>query len=65
MMNVFNLVTLNYGEIESHPQRVSNIKPFMNRYNWKGITYPSKIEKLKKNNPAIALNILYIKEKKV
>ena len=65
MMNVFNLVALNYGEIESHPQRVSNIKPFMNRYNWKGITYQSKIEKLKKNNPAIALNILYIKEKKV
>ena len=65
MMNVFNLVALNYGEIESHPQRVSNIKPFMNRYNWKGITYPSKIEKLEKNNPAIALNILYIKERKV
>ena len=30
-------VALNYEEIESHPERVSNIKPFINKYNWKGI----------------------------
>ena len=34
-------VALNYGEIESHPERVSNIKPFINKYNWMGINYPS------------------------
>ena len=27
-------------EIESHPERVSNIKTFINKYNWKGINYP-------------------------
>ena len=27
------VVALNYGEIESHPERVSNIKPFINKYN--------------------------------
>ena len=37
-------VALNYGEIESHPERVSNIKPFINKYKWKGINYPSKID---------------------
>ena len=37
-------VALNYGEIESHPERVSNIKPFINEYKWKGINYPSKID---------------------
>ena len=61
-------VALNYEEIESHPERVSNIKPFINKYNWKGINYPSKIDDWKsfgKNNPAIALNILYIKEKEI
>ena len=57
---------LNYGETESHPERVSNIKPFINKYNSKGINYPSKLDDWKtfeKNNPTIALNILYIKEK--
>ena len=37
-------VALNYREIESHPERVSNIKLFIIRYNWKGIKYPSKID---------------------
>ena len=61
-------VVLNYGEIESHPERVSNIKMFINKYNWKVINYPSKIDDWKtfeKNNPTIALNILYIKEKEL
>ena len=40
----------------------------MNKYNWKEISYPSKIDDWKtfeKNNPTIALNILYIKEKEI
>ena len=59
-------VALNYGEIESHPERVSNIKPFINKCQWIGINYPSKTDDLKtfeKNNPTIALNIVHIKEK--
>ena len=35
-----NAVTLE--EIESHPERVSNIKSIVNTYNWKGISHPSK-----------------------
>ena len=61
-------VALNYEEIESHPERVANIKPLINKNNWKGINYLSKIDDWKtfeKNNPAIALNILYIKEKEI
>ena len=59
-------VALNYKEIESHPERVSNIKPFMNKYNQEGINYPSKTDDWKtfeKNNPTLALNILDVKEK--
>ena len=40
----------------------------MNKYNWKEINYPSKIEDwkmLQKNNLTNALNILYIKELEV
>ena len=59
-------VALNYREIESHPERVSNIKPFINKRKRIGINYPSKTDDLKtfeKNNPTIALNIVHIKEK--
>ena len=59
---------LNFEETESHPEKVSNIKPFINKYNWEGANYPSKIDDWKtfeKNNPTIALNILYTKEKKI
>ena len=59
-------VALNYEEVESHPERVSNIKSFINKYNWKGINYESKIDDWKtfeKNNP-ILLSIFYKLKKK-
>ena len=31
-------VTLNHEEIK-RPQRISKIKPFLNKYNWKGINH--------------------------
>ena len=49
-------------------RKVSNIKPFTRKYNWKGINYPPKIDDWKtfeKNNPTFALNILHIKEKEI
>ena len=55
-------------KIKQSPERVLIIKPFINKYNWKGINYPSKIDDqktFKKNNPTIALNIFYSKEKKI
>ena len=39
-----------------------------NKYNWKVINYPSKLDHWKtfqKSYPTIAFNILYIKEKKI
>ena len=61
-------VALNYEEVESLPGRGSSIKPVINKYDWKVINYPSKIDDQKtfqKNNPIIALNILYTKEKEI
>ena len=61
-------VPSNYGEIESYPERVSNIEPFINEYKRKRINYPSKLDYWKtfeKNNLTIALNILFIKEKNI
>ena len=33
------MVALNYEETKSHPERVSNIKPFINKYNCKGLNH--------------------------
>ena len=30
---------LNHQKIENHPERISNIKPFIDQYNWKGIDF--------------------------
>ena len=46
-------VALSYGQNESNLEKVSNIKPFVNKYKWKGIDYPSKVDNKKtfeKNN---------------
>ena len=34
-------VALNYKQIKSHPEIISNIKPFINQYNWEEINFPS------------------------
>ena len=51
-----------------HPEKVSNIKRFINKHCWKGNIYPLKVDDWKtfeKNNPTITLNILCIKEKEL
>ena len=39
---------LNHQNIENHPERISNIKPFIDKYNWKGIDFPAGIKDCKK-----------------
>ena len=55
--------TLNYLNIETHPEKISNTKPYINKYNWKVIKFPAEPEEWKKferNNKTIALNALYV-----
>ena len=55
-------VALNHQNIGNHPERISNIKPFIDQYNWEGIDFPAGIKdwkKFERNNKTIALNILY------
>ena len=55
---------LNYQTIEKNPQRISKLKPYINKYNCKGIKFPAVPEewmKFEQNNKTIALNILFIK----
>ena len=46
-------MTWSHKKIDSHLEGLSNIKPFINNYNWEGTNYPSEIEDWKifgKNN---------------
>ena len=45
-----------------NPQRVSKIKPFIEKYNWEDIDFPSTSKDWKKFecNNEVALNILYV-----
>ena len=56
-------VALNYEQIKDHPERISQIKPFLDQCNCKEIDFPSHGKDWKKfesNNKSIALNILYV-----
>ena len=50
--------TLNYQTIETNPERISKLKPYINRYNWEGIEFPVGPKdwiKFEQNNKTIAL----------
>ena len=60
-------VALNYEEIKKDPQKMTNIKPFINKYKLEGINSPSEKDdwkRFEKNNVTIALNVLYAKKRK-
>ena len=58
-------IALSYDEIEKHHQRVNKVKPFVNKYDWSQINFPSHVGDWKKfelNNKSIALNVVYVPE---
>ena len=57
------VASLNYEKIPNHPERISNLMPFFDKYNWKGIEFPSHSndwEKFEQNNKTIVLNTLFV-----
>ena len=60
-------VALNHEKPKSYLQRISKIKPFINKHNWEGINFPSEkndLGKIEKDNNTIALNVFYAKKEK-
>ena len=56
-------VALNHEQIKDHPERMSKIKAFIDKYNWKKIDFLSHSKdwrKFESNNKSIAVNILYV-----
>ena len=49
--------------LKSHPERIFNLKHFIDEYNWKEIDFPSEQKDWKifeLNNKTISLNILFV-----
>ena len=44
---------LDYQNIETNPQRITKIKPYINKYNWRGIEFPAGQKTEKKLNKMI------------
>ena len=55
-------LALNIDKINDHPERISKIKPFIEKYNWEDIDFPSTSKDWKnfELNNEVALNILYV-----
>ena len=54
---------LDHWNIETNPQRILKIKPYISKHNWEGIGFPAGSKDWKKfeqNNKTIALNILFV-----
>ena len=57
------VAALNHQKIPNHPERISNLIPFINNYNWNDLEFPAghkDYSAFEKNNSEIALNILYV-----
>ena len=61
-------VTLSYEEIKGDPQKITKMKPFINKYSLAGINNLSEKNgwrKFEKSNATIPLNILYAEKEKI
>ena len=64
IININNNYNNNFQTIESNPQRISKLKPYINKYNWEGINFPAgskEWQKFERNNNTIAPSVLYVK----
>ena len=52
--------------VKKDHQRISRLRPYEKQYNWEGLEFPvsiKKIDKFEKNNPGIAVNVLFSNNK--
>ena len=54
-------VALNYEKLDKNPERITKIKPFINKYKWEGIDFPA--EKDEEQKPNLNPIIKYVKIK--
>ena len=57
------VAALNHQKIPNHSERINNLKPLIDNYNWNDLEFPAghkNYSAFEKNNSQIALNIYYI-----
>ena len=55
-------------KLKKGSQRITKTKPFINKYNWEGMDFPSEKDdwkKTEKNIPTIPLNVLYAEKEEL
>ena len=60
------IAALHHEDIKQNPERISLLRPYEKQYNYKQLEFPAsikKIDKFEKNNPGIAVNVLFSKKK--
>ena len=60
------IAALYHEEIKKDHQHISRLRPYENQYNSEGLEFPvsiKKIDKFEKNNPGIAVNVLFSNKK--
>ena len=60
------IAALHHQEIRNNLQRISLLRSYENKHNWKGLEFPvsiKKIDKFEKNNPDIVVNVLFSNKK--
>ena len=60
------IAALHHEKIKKDHQRISRLRPYENQCNWEGLEFPvsiKKIDKFEKNNPGIAVNVLFTNKK--
>ena len=60
------IAALHHEEIKKDHQCISRLRAYEKQYNWKGLEFPvsiKKIDKFEKNNPGIAVNVLFSNNK--
>ena len=58
--------SLHHEDIKHDPERISLLRPYEKQYFWKGLEFPvsiKKIDKFEKNNPGMAVNVLFSNKK--
>ena len=60
------IAELHHENIKKEHQRMSKLKPYESQYNWEGLEFLvsiKKIDKFEKNNPDMAVNVLFSNKK--
>ena len=60
------IAALRHEGIKYNPESISLLRSYENQYDWKGLEFPvsiKRIDKFEKNNPGIAVNVLFNKKK--